>query len=688
MTRIGIDIGGTFTDLVVADDDQVRTLKVPSTPSDPADGALDSLEAADVDPATIDVFDHGTTVATNIAIERNPGTRVVFLTNDGFEDVLEIMRTDRENQYDRQWEKPEPLVPRTDRHGIPGRILADGTVRTPLDEDAAVDVIRSYAERDEDISYAISMLYSFLNPDHERRIVELIAEHHPDAAVSASHAVFPQAKEYERASTVVANAYVKPKMRSYLDRLDRRFAELGSDAPLNVMQSNGGLLPVDEVTKVPAKTLFSGPAGGVAGANHYGASVSDDLITMDMGGTSCDVGIVRDGDPLSSTEGEIEWGIPVQFPQVDVEAVGAGGGSVAWIDDGGLLKVGPRSAGADPGPVCYGQGGTEPTVTDANLVLGRLNPENFIGGEMTLDVEAARTAIADLGEELGMGVRETALGILEISKNTLTQAIRTATVERGYDPRDFSLVAFGGAGPMHAPGVMRLANIPRTVVPPNAGVLSAAGMVTTDFKYDQLQSFLHPLDDLHGATLERLNATLKDMIDDGMVVLDEQDEHVDDVSVRLSADLRYEEQAYEVTVSLDTALPVTRADLDRAETQFHEQHEQLYGHSHESDDVNIVNVLVDLVGRRTVPDALEANRETDDEHERPASDAVRETRPVIFEDGDHETPVYDRVDLCTGDELDGPFIVEEDMGTTVVLPGQRATVDPTGNIVVEEVADD
>lgn len=684
MPRIGIDIGGTFTDLVVAGEENVRTLKVPSTPSDPSEGALAALDTADIDPVTIDVFDHGTTVATNIVIERNPGTRVVLLTNDGFADILEIMRTDRENQYDRQWIKPDPLVPRTDRHGIPGRLRADGSVHTPLDEEAAVDVIRSYAERDEEISYAVSMLYSFLNPAHEQRLVDLIAEHHPEAEVSASHAVFPQAKEYERTSTVVANAYVKPKMRRYLDRLNEQFQSLGSEAPLNIMQSNGGLLPVNEVTRVPAKTLFSGPAGGVAGANHYGSSVSEDLITMDMGGTSCDVGIVRHGNPLSSTEGEIEWGIPVQFPQVDIEAVGAGGGSIAWIDDGGLLKVGPRSAGADPGPVCYGQGGTDPTITDANLVLGRLNPENFIGGEMTLDVDAARSAIEDLGATLGMGLEETALGIIEIGMNLLTQSIRTVTVERGYDPRQFSLVAFGGAGPMHAPSVMQLANIPRTVVPPNAGVLSAAGMVTTDFKYDQLQSFLHPLDTVEGETLRQLNATFESMIEDGMTVLDKQDDHVEAVMANLSADLRYEEQAYEVTVGLETDLPLTGEDLDRAEANFHAKHEQLYGHSHESDSVEIVNVLVDLVGRRSIPDALGIHHESSETEPSSLSDAIRETRPILFEEGEYDTTVYNRDGLHPGHELDGPFVVEEPMGTTVVLPGQRARIDQTGNIIVTE----
>ncbi|MFC7233488.1 hydantoinase/oxoprolinase family protein [Saliphagus sp. GCM10025308] len=460
MARVGIDIGGTFTDLVVANDGKVETLKVPSTPNDPSEGAIDALISSSVNPGAIDAFDHGTTVATNIAIERNPGTRIAFLTNDGFEDIPEIMRTDRENQYDRQWTKPEPLVPRQDRHGIPGRIRANGTEHEPLDEEVAVDVIRSYAALDEDVSYAVSMLYSFLDPSHERRLAELIDEHHPEAAVSTSHNVFPQAKEYERASTVIANAYVKPKTGRYVERLERDLENLGIDVPINIMQSNGGLLPVEDVSRVPAKTLFSGPAGGVSGANHYGSADSPNLITMDMGGTSCDVSLIVDGEPITSTEGEIEWGIPVQFPQIDIEAVGAGGGSIAWIDDGGLLKVGPRSAGADPGPVCYGQGGTEPTITDANLVLGRLNPDKFIGGEMNLDVEAAREAIADLGGELDMGVRETALGILEIGMNTLTQAIRTVTVERGYDPREFALVAFGGAGPMHAPGVMGVANIP------------------------------------------------------------------------------------------------------------------------------------------------------------------------------------------------------------------------------------
>lgn len=677
MSRIGIDIGGTFTDLVLVKDGEVTTLKVPSTPDDPSEGALEAMATVAVDPTTINEFDHGTTIATNIIIERNPGARVVFLTNDGFADIPEIMRTDRENQYDRHWKKPDPLVPRTDRHGIPGRITVDGAEHRPLDESSARDLIESYAARDEPISYAISMLHSFVNPAHERQLTTIIDEIHPDADTSASHAVFPQAKEYERASTVIANAYVKPQMSRYVDRLRTELADRGIDAPINIMQSNGGLLPVDDVVDVPAKTLFSGPAAGIAGANHFGSSVADNIISLDMGGTSTDVGIIRDGTPLSTTEGVIEWGLPVQFPQMDIETVGAGGGSIAWIDPGGLLKVGPQSAGADPGPACYGQGGNDPTITDANLVLGRLNPESFLGGDMALDSSAAHTTVADLGAELDMEPVETALGILEVGMNTLTQAIRSVTVERGADPRDFSLVAFGGAGPMHAPGVIRIADIPRVIVPPNPGVLSAAGLLTTDYKYDQLQSFIHPIDEITDRTLAELNDAIETMANRGKDVVRA---NAADPAIEVSADLRYTEQAYEVNVPLNGP-PVAEADVTAAETSFHARHEQLYGHANESDAVEMVNIHVDIIGRRAAATDLTDGNDTDPPA--PVADAIKQTREIVFANATHDTTVYDRDKLSPGHTVDGPAIVEEPQSTTVVFPAQAARVDPHTNLIIE-----
>lgn len=677
MARIGIDIGGTFTDLVLVDNGTVTTVKVPTTPDDPSDGAMHAVGEIDVDSAAIESFDHGTTIATNIVIERNPGARVVFLTNEGFADIPEIMRTDRENQYDRHWIKPDPLVPRNDRHGIPGRITVDGTEHRPLDEAAARAVIADYADRSEPITYAISMLHSFVNPTHEQELLEIIDDVHPNADTSASHDVFPQAKEYERASTVIANAYVKPKMARYVERLSDALDDHGISASINIMQSNGGLLPVDEVVNVPAKTLFSGPAAGIAGANHFGGEVATDIISLDMGGTSTDVGIIRDGTPLSTTEGYIEWGLPVQFPQMDIETVGAGGGSIAWVDDGGLLKVGPHSAGADPGPACYGQGGTKPTITDANLILGRLNSDAFLGGKMPLSNRAAREAVGELGTHVDMSPEEAAQGIVEIGMNTLTQAIRSVTVERGHDPREFSLVAFGGAGPMHAPGVIRIADIPRAIIPPNPGVLSAAGLLTTDFKYDQLQSFIHPIGDFETDTLRELNDVIDTMVTEGRAVID----GAGDPLIEVSADLRYEEQAYEVTVPL-AGPPVTTDDLMATEAAFHRKHEQLYGHSSETDTVEMVNVLVDLIGQRTPPGVLTdpTAARTDAQIE----DAITASRAVIFAEGTRETTVYSRGHLAPGHDFDGPAIVEEDQSTTVVFPGQTARVDQAHNLIIEE----
>jgi N-methylhydantoinase A len=682
MSRIGVDIGGTFTDLVhVGDDGRVETMKVPSTPSNPSEGAMTAVRQASPDPSTIDVFDHGTTVATNVLIERNPGARIVYLTNEGFSDIPEIMRTERENQYDRQWEKPDPLVDRTDRHGIPGRITADGEERAQLDEEYARSVVREYADRDEAVSYAVSTLYSFENASHERAIASIIEEAHPEAFASSSHEIFPQAMEYERASTVIANAYVKPAMQEYIRDLQSAFRDLGGTAPVNIMQSNGGLLPVSEVLDVPAKTLFSGPAAGVAGAGFFGADVSENIISVDMGGTSSDVGLIRDGSPVYTTQGDIEWGIPVQFPQIDIETVGAGGGSIAWVDSGGLLRVGPRSAGADPGPVCYGRGGTQPTVTDANLVLGRLNPATFAGGEVDLDVAAAETAIAELGEQIGMSPEETALGILEIGMNTLTQTIRTATVERGYDPRDFSLVAFGGAGPMHAAKVASIANISQVIVPPNPGVLSAAGLMTTDFRYDQLHSFIDPVETVADSKLDELNGIVDEMVDDGMAVVREQEGMIADVEVEIEADLRYLEQAYEVTVELASDTPITADDVADATDRFHRRHEQLYGHSNREDTVELVNVLVNLVGTRPVPDQL-TDPPTSDAGS--VADARKSTRTVVFQDGPVETPIYDRDSLPVEARIEGPFVIEEDQSTTVGFPGQEARLSPSGNLLIEE----
>lgn len=679
MARIGIDIGGTFTDLVLVAEGTTTTVKVPTTPDDPSAGAMDAIAELTVDPSTIESFDHGTTIATNIVIERNPGARVVFLTNAGFADIPEIMRTDRENQYDRHWIKPRPLVPRNDRHGIPARITVDGTEHHPLDERTARQIIERYAARDEPISYAISMLHAFVNPTHEQQLTQLIEDLHPAAFTSASHAVFPQAKEYERASTVIANAYVKPTMGRYVDRLRDALTDQGIGAAINIMQSNGGLLPVEEVITVPAKTLFSGPAAGIAGAHHFGAALAEDIISLDMGGTSTDVGIIRDGSPLTTTEGYIEWGLPVQFPQMDIETVGAGGGSIAWVDDGGLLKVGPQSAGAAPGPACYGQGGSDPTITDANLLLGRLNPDAFLGGAMTLDEAAAEETVAALGEALGMPTEATALGIIEIAMNTLTQAIRSVTVERGYDPREFSLVAFGGAGPMHATGVIRIADIPRAIIPPNPGVLSAAGLLTTDFKYDQLQSFIQPLPEFDEATRRELTDVIEAMIADGMDVIAGTGEP----TVAVSVDLRYEEQAYEVNVPLDNP-PVTAEGLAAAEAAFHDKHEQLYGHSSETDTVEMVNVLVDITGERPAPDAL--TDKPAGSPDTPLADAILESRPVTFADGPTDTTVYDRTALSDGHAIEGPAIIEEAQSTTVVFPQQTGRVDAAQNLIIEEAA--
>ena len=680
--RVGVDIGGTFTDLVTVHDGAVRVIKTPSTPDAPERGVVNGLERSrdgGDDPDT-DGFDlrevsflgHGTTVATNAVLE-GTWADTALVTTEGFRDVLEIGRQDRPDIYDFDVEKPEPIVPRDRRFEVPERLDERGAVRRELDEES----VRALADRIADAgvdSVAVSLLFAFENDDHERRVRELLRDAGVDVAYSLSSDVLPEIREYERTLTTALNAALKPVMKGYLGALESRVRERGVGADLGVIQSNGGLITADAARERPVNTLLSGPAAGVRGATYVAErrGVSD-VITMDMGGTSCDVSLVEDGDPLVSTDvavGDYAVGVPM----IDVHTVGSGGGSIAWVDAGGALRVGPRSAGADPGPVSYGRGGTEPTTTDAHLLLGRLDPDRFLSEALDGAAADVRDAFDDrLGDELGMGPREAAQGVLDVANANMRRALRVVSVERGYDPREFALVAFGGAGPLHGPRLAADLDVPTVIVPRTAGVLSALGLLVSDVAYDDGVSRVRRWDEVSPATLRRAFADLRER---GERRLDADGIAPADRRYDRTAALRYAGQSFEVPVPVPDG-EIDAGSLDALVDRFHAEHERRYGHADRSEPVELVTLRLrarGVVGTPDLPTPTTAGT---------VDDAIREVRPVVYDGERRETRVYDREALPAEAGFDGPAVVEGAESTVVVHPGQTAEVDRDGNIVVD-----
>ncbi len=662
-------MGGTFTDFVVVTDDGLQVHKEPTTrPQHEAVVAgLDRLDTGDDAPVV-----HGTTAATNALLERR-GARTALLTTEGFADVLVIGRQNRPDLYALQADsgRPPSLVPDARRYGVPERLSAEGEVLTPLDEAAVRRAAETMAEQDVE-SVALVFLFSYRNPDHEERAAAIVREVLPDVPVTRSSALLPEYREYERTATTVVNAYVRPQVARYLGRLD---AALG-ERSVRVMQSNGGTIGLDTAADEAARLALSGPAGGVVGAlGVTRRSLDTDtprIMTLDMGGTSADVALCDGGVPRT-TEHTIA-DLPLRVPATDIHTVGAGGGSIAHVDAGGSLRVGPESAGAEPGPVCYGRGGTAPTVTDAHLVLGRLHAERLLGGADTLDVapDAAHAAVAELGDDLGLSPEETALGILRVANATMERALRRVSVERGHDPRDYTLVPFGGAGPLHAVALAEALDMRRVLVPPTPGVLSALGLLMADVVYDTSR-----------AVLTRADA----LTDDPSLLSDAADAAASDVRTTLAdhgtpelvleLDLRYEGQSYELSVPL--ASPITADRVETAVRAFHDRHRDRYGHADPDEPVEVVALRVR--GRvETPPPELPREPETD----RPLDTAQLGTRPVWF-DPDEPTPTttYARTDLHHGHELDGPAVLHQYDTTIVVPPGWHAHVDARQNVWIE-----
>jgi N-methylhydantoinase A len=685
--RVGVDSGGTFTDVCLFDEEagRVEVWKVASTPDDPSRGIAQGVEEgmrrvapdAAQPAASVAYFGHGTTVTTNALIQHR-GVKTGLVTTDGFRDLLEIGRQKRPDLYDMQADKPPTLVARDLRHEVPERVRHDGRIEQPLDEarmHAAAKALKAAGVK----AIAVSFLYGFIRPEHEKRAVEILRAEMPDVFISAGHEIAPEFREFERLSTVVLNAYLGPVMRGYIERLTPRLQALGMTATPHLTQSNGGVIGFGTAAEMPVRAVLSGPSTGVVGAQAIGRVAGfEDLITFDMGGTSTDVALLNGGQCKLASEA-IVHGYPIKAPMLDIHTVGAGGGSIAYIDAGGLLKVGPRSCGADPGPVCYDKGNTEPATTDANVVLQTLNPQYLLGGRMKVRQDLAQAAIGRLAERLGLGLMETAQGIISVVTANMARAIRVISVQRGYDPRDYTLMAFGGAGPLHAARLARELDMKRVLVPPHPGILCAMGLLLTDLRADFAATRLLPATaDSVGevaAAFDALAARAEEwFVHEGIAPAERH--------LTRTADMRYAGQNYELAVPLPDG-PVTPATIATLAEGFAEAHRQRYGFVAEGEPVQLVTLRLEATGR-----VRKAELKSYPEGGHDAAGAVLGTREVWFPEAGAfvPTPIYAREKLRPGNRFLGPAIVEQMDSTTVVLPGMTARVDAYLNLILEDAA--
>ena len=674
---IGVDVGSTFTDFFAFDEETDRVVlhKVSSTPSNPARAILDGLAELSsrhgVDISAMTRLSHGTTIATNALIQRRGG-RVALVVTEGFRDLVEIGRQIRPRVFDLQADYPAPLVPRELRLEAPERVTADGTALRALEPGALARLVEQVGAARPD-ACAVCLLFSFVNPAHERQLRDALAAAFPGLYLSISSEVQPEFREYERLSTTVLNAYLQPVLDRYLGDLAQGVAATAPQAALGINQSSGGLMSVERARRFPIRTALSGPAAGAVGAIHMARlSGIPDVIGLDMGGTSADVCLVRGYEAGTTFDKWIE-GYPARLPAVDINAVGAGGGSIGWFDRDGLLKVGPQSAGAVPGPACYGRGGKEATVSDANLVLGRLSPRGLLGGGMALDAGLAREAIRPLAERLGFTIERTAHGMLGIVVANMVRAIRAVSVERGHDPRGFVLLPFGGAGPLHATDVARSLGIRRCLVPFAPGILCAQGLIVSNLRETFVRTAVTPV---QPARMADVGARVGELLAEARAWFAAEKVAEEDRSYDVVLDARYVGQNFELPVSLGRA--ETMPDAAAIRDAFFAEHERAYGFHNPGDPVEIVNFRLVAVGRLAQPEARPA----------PAGEArppaPTERRPVWFDaDAAVDTPVYDRARLAPGNVVAGPAVIEQLDATILLFPGDRGMVDPYLNLVVE-----
>ena len=682
MWFIGVDVGGTFTDFHAMNisDGRVFLHKTPSTPNDPSLAIMTGLDAllekSGIDVGEIVRLAHGTTVATNALIQRR-GARVAVITTEGFKDLLEIGRQIRPKMYDLKADNPLPLSERHMRFEIAERVGSKGEVIKPLSTNAISDIIQRVKASNAE-ACAVCLLFSFLMPEHEKKIREELSMNIPNLQISLSAEVQPEFREYERFSTTLLNAYLQPVIGEYMRKLGKKFKEKAPNARLGINQSSGGLMSVERAEAMPIRTALSGPAAGTVGAI-YQAKLGEraNIITLDMGGTSADVALIQDYESGIGYD-RVVADFPVRLPMIDIHTVGAGGGSVAWFDKDNLMKVGPLSAGAEPGPACYSRGGKQATVSDANLILGRL-PDKLIGGAMSLDIAKAETAILPIAERLEFSIERTAHGIIGIVVSNMVRAIRAVSIERGHDPRDFSLMAFGGAGALHAADVAKELDMSEIIVPPSPGILCAQGLVVSDLKEDFVVTRRVPY---NRNTIQNIQKDLKGLVSRAEQWFQEEGIMGEDRTTRISFDMRYVRQNFELTIPwIELSGPPIldySSSLEVLTERFYEQHEKTYGHFTEKDPIEIVNIRLMALGRSST-EINPISEEQINNSPHPISE-----RFVWFEPNKpSKTPIYSRSKLRFGHALVGPAIIEQLDAVTVIFPGDTVKVDSSGNLIIK-----
>ena len=665
MYRVSADIGGTFTDIVVEDTSKknIKTIKVLSTPENPANAVFEGLNS-NLNIKDVNFIVHGTTVGLNAFLERK-GSRVLLLMTKGISDTYTIARGDRKELYNVQYSKPGTLVPRKDVVEVEERIMWDGSIHTNLNEKDLSNIVKIIKEQNIK-AVAVCYLHSYVNPQHEIQTREFLAQHiEDDVVISLSHEIAREWREYERASTAVMNSYIGPVTNNYLKSLKNQLQSSNYTNPLYIMQSNGGVIRAESALEQPVKTLLSGPVGGTIGGQALSKLINrPNLICVDMGGTSFDMSLIINGKPSVTNETEQEY-IPLLIPLVDIHTIGAGGGSVAWLENE-ALRVGPRSAGANPGPACYGKGGNEPTVTDANLFLGRLGKESKLGGWMDLDLDASTSVLDNLSKKLNISAVELAEGILSIINAKMADAIRTITVKEGIDPREFSLVAFGGAGSMHAVWLAEELEIKEIIVPNDPGTFSAWGMLQTDIRRDLTVNFYQNFQTLEQNKLLESYNNLKE---EATELLKSENVQESNMNFNLTADMRYIGQEYYVNVNLTE--PFNLEDINKS---FHETYEKQYGHSTPEGPCEFINLRLIAMGQIEKSGSIKSAGED--------TTIVESKREVIFNQKPHQTDVFNRQKIETNKKFNGPAIIEESTATTIIPPNYNIVKDDFGNIII------
>lgn len=668
--RVGIEVGGTFTDLVVSKGDELWTAKVPSTPDQPDEGAMHAIELAGLDFTQIEELVHGSTVATNAVLERKGGRVCLFVTR-GTRDILLIQRHDRRAIYDLRYKKPEPIVPRHDTYEVDERLSSDGKIVRELDHSSARDLVKAALKGKQFDAVAICFLHSYLNPEHERALATIVAGVMPNIPVTCSSDVTREFREYERTSTTTLAAYVQPVVAGYVTRFSNDLKKKGFKGQFSIMQSNGGRMPAEAMAKNAIAALFSGPAAGVVGAvRGVGEAGFRNLITLDMGGTSTDVALISRGEAKLTPMTVID-GLPVKTPVIDIATVGAGGGSIAWVDDGGLLRVGPQSSGATPGPACYGRGGEVPTVTDAHLVRGTLQGNSFLGGKMKVYEQAASQVLTDIAGEFNLTLPEMADNIIRLTEANIVRAIQQVSTERGSDPRDFVLVPYGGAGPLHAARVAEDLNIAKVVVPPNAGVLSASGLLLSDHIYYRSQTNRLSLTEGNLSeirnTIETLTAKAREYLESLGIT--------SDLSFDRILEMRYVGQAFEVSVKLE-AVEAQDFSIDLLEKLFSAAHHQIFEFSKpQGDPIEIISFRVGAKAKTITRPTVKLKK--------PNDDFIGQTKAKIVERGASlEALILNRRDIGER-QIDGAVLIQDNSSTVYVPPGWRISSDSRNNIILD-----